>query len=234
MRNHTLDVARGVAFLCMMAHHVFTFTRLAQPGGGLGTRLPPFVARCGAVARHLFIVIAGYALALQFQVRPDTARTWRTRARRGLEVGLHAAAISLVTYLCYPDRWVRFGILHFMCVASLLASTLLLSPHHEWLALCVVVGLCNAPVTGTWVDVVSGADPRHAMLDWFPLVSWFPWLWLGVMLGKYVPIPSIPTATTHRNAVLSGLSVLGQNSLALYTAHFVLFCAAARYGRAVA
>ena len=140
---------------------------------------------------------------------------------------MHAVLISLVTYACYPDRWVRFGILHFMCVALLSASTLMLSKHHEIIALIVIAGLVFSPKTGVWVvDVVSGAHPHYSMIDWFPLQSWFPLLWLGVLLGKYVPLPSVSVS----NVALSGLSWVGQHSLSLYTAHFVLFCAWSRYG----
>lgn len=229
-RNNTVDVARGIAFCCMLIHHVFYFSRLDDPPLAGGRSLPPAVEMCGSVARNLFIVLAGYSLAVQFRAPANRGRAWRRRLWRCAEVGMHAAVVSLVTYACYPDRWVRFGILHFMSVALLLASTLLLSPHHEWIALGVFVGLWAMPATGTWVDVVLGTRARYeyGMLDFFPLASWFPWLWVGVLLGKYAPVPSVPAST----GVLSGLAWVGQHSLALYTAHFVLFCVASKYGTA--
>jgi uncharacterized membrane protein len=222
-RNNTVDVARGIAFGCMLVHHVFYFPSI----DGVQD-IPRVVEVCGSVARHLFIVLAGFSLAVQFRAPTDLGRTWRKRLWRCAEVGMHAAVVSLVTYAFYPDRWVRFGILHFMSVALLLASTLLLSAHHELLALGVIVGLSVFPATGTWLDVALGSRKHYeyGMLDFFPLASWFPWLWMGVLLGKYIPLPSVTAST----GALSGLTWVGQYSLPLYTAHFVLFCAASRYG----
>ena len=230
MRNNTMDVVRGIAFGCMLVHHVAYFSSDASPT--LRTAIHPTVQMFGTVARHLFIVLAGYALAVQFRqtdadARTTTTHTWSKRLYRCLEVGTHAVLISIVTYVCYPDRWVRFGILHFLCVALLMASTLMQSAHHEILAIGVIACLLCAPVTNTWLDVVSGARPHYAMIDWFPLASWFPWLWMGVLLGKYVPLPSVSASS----GVLAGVSWVGRNSLPLYTAHFVLFCALSRYGR---
>jgi uncharacterized membrane protein len=236
MRNHTMDVARGIAFGCMLIHHAFYFSDLSQ-GASRPSNIGPVVRMCGTVARHLFIVIAGYSLAVQYQQGyqqgPHDAltspwRTWRRRLFRCLEVGVHAALISLVTYACYPGQWVRFGILHFMSVALLIASTLMMSAHHEPLALVFILVLLGIPATGTWIDVVSGANPHYAMLDWFPLASWFPWLWLGVLLGKYFPLPAM---SSPKGVLSSGLSLMGRNSLMLYTAHFVLFCVLSRIAR---
>lgn len=229
MRNNTIDVARGIAFGCMLVHHAFYFSSLAQPDDVGRRPLSPVVQTFGAVARHLFIVLAGFSLAVQFRAqRDDDATKWRRRLWRCAEVGLHALLVSLVTYACYPDSWVRFGILHFLSASLLIASTLMLSAHHETLALCVIVAMLCLPVTNTWLDVASGARPHYSMIDWFPLASWFPWLWLGVLLGKYyAPLPSVPVS----NGALAGLSWIGQHSLALYTAHFVVFCAASRYCR---
>jgi uncharacterized membrane protein len=222
MRNNTMDVARGIAFGCMLIHHAFYFTTDAHD-------IPPVVEMSGTVARHLFIVIAGYSLAMQYHNQTNNGRAWRKRLFRCMEVGVHAGLISLVTYACYPNRWVRFGVLHFMSVSLLIASTLMMSKHHELLALCVIFILYCIPKTGTWLDVVSGSHPNYAMIDWFPLAAWFPWLWLGVMLGKYFPLPTV--ASAPNDALSVGLSFMGQNSLALYTAHFVVFCALTQDGR---
>ena len=228
MRNSTMDVARGIAFGCMLIHHFFYFSSLSQHESSR-INIDPIVQLCGAVARHLFIVIAGYSLAVQYQShlqnQTNNWRTWSRRLFRCLEIGVHAGLISLVTYACYPEKWVRFGILHFMSVGLLIASTLMMSKHHELLAFGVSILLFFSPTTGTWVDVVSGANPRYAMIDWFPLASWFPWLWFGMQLGKYYPLPVMSSPT---GVLSSCLSFIGQNSLTLYTAHFVLFSALSR------
>ena len=228
MRNNTIDIARGIAFGCMLVHHVFYFTNMSRPID-MQVNLSRPVEVFGSVARHLFILIAGYSIAAQYLNQTEKCQTWKKRLSRCIEVGFHAGLISLVSYACYPSKWVRFGILHFMCLASLLASTIMLSVHSELIALCVIVGLFCAPITGTFLDVVSGSQCMFSTIDWFPLASWFPLLWLGVLLGRHFPPSKLFKGTNENGTAMSIFSFVGKNSLTLYTTHFVLFCVLSKY-----
>jgi uncharacterized membrane protein len=232
MRDGRLDAARGVAFVLMLVHHLTFFGLLASRKP---LDVPPFVATCGSVARCSFIVIAGVALGKQHAKKAKGG--FAARLARCATIAAHAAVISLVTRLALPEAWVRFGILHFMCVALLLTAVLLAAPAP--LAVIGAVALLLAPRTGLWaVDLATGAaQPTAATIDWFPLSRWLAPLWLGVALGSVLPAERAPTerAPTGRaqsGPIVGALQFLGRNSLELYTLHYALLCAWAGAARA--
>jgi uncharacterized membrane protein len=227
MRDGRLDAARGVAFVLMLVHHLTFFGLLASRKP---LDVPPFVATCGSVARCSFIVIAGVALGKQ-HAKKAKGGTLGARLARCATIAAHAAVISLVTRLAVPDVWVRFGILHFMCVALLVTAVLLAAPAP--LAVAGAVALLLAPRTGLWaVDLATGAaQPTAATIDWFPLSRWLGPLWLGVALGSMLPAERAPPEragtgpTEPKGPIVGALQFLGRNSLELYTLHYALLCA---------
>jgi uncharacterized membrane protein len=231
MRDGRLDAARGVAFVLMLVHHLTFFGLLASRKP---LDVPPFVATCGSVARCSFIVIAGVALGKQHAKEAKSAKggTLGARLARCATIAAHAAVISLVTRLAVPDVWVRFGILHFMCVALLVTAVLLAAPAP--LAVAGAVALMLAPRTGVWaVDLATGAaQPTAATIDWFPLSRWLGPLWLGVALGSVLPAERAQTERAPTGPIVGALQFLGRNSLELYTLHYALLCAWAGAARA--
>lgn len=228
MRDGKLDAARGVAFVLMLVHH-FAFFGLLAEGKPLVVSGP--VAVCGHVARNAFIVIAGVALARQMRYGQPTCSSTgsllRSRLSRCATIAAHAAVVSVLTRLAVPSAWVRFGILHFMCVALAVTAALLSAP--TWLAVLGALAILFAPRTGVYiVDLVTGAAPAPvAMIDWFPLNKWLVPLWLGFALGA--AIPENPKGQMGREAregiIDSALQFLGRNSLELYTIHYAMLCA---------
>jgi len=240
MRDGNLDAARGVAFVLMLVHH-FAFFGLLAEGKPLEVSAP--VALCGHVARNAFIVIAGVALAQQAR-EPRRPGFLTSRLSRCVAIAAHAVAVSVMTRLAVPAAWVRFGILHFMCVALAVTAVLLSAP--TWLALLGGLALLLAPQTGVYfVDLVTGAAPAPvSMIDWFPLKKWLGPLWLGFALGAAIPdrqrqsFPQGPKNTRGphtkgrppespegTSVVYSALQFLGKNSLELYTIHYAVLCA---------
>lgn len=230
MRDGRLDAARGVAFVLMLVHHLTFFGLLASRKP---LDVPPFVATCGSVARCSFIVIAGVALGKQHAKAAKNG--FGARLARCATIAAHAAVVSLVTRLAVPEAWVRFGILHFMCVALLVTAVLLVAPAP--LAVAGAVALLLAPQTGVWaVDLATGAaQPTAATIDWFPLSRWLGPLWLGVALGSVLPAERAQTErapTGPTGPIVGALQFLGRNSLELYTLHYALLCAWAGAARA--
>jgi uncharacterized membrane protein len=224
MRDGRLDVARGVAFVLMLVHHLAFFKLLAARKP---LEVTPVVSACGSVARCSFIVIAGVALGRQHASGARGALG--ARLARCAKIAAHAAVISLVTRLTVPEAWVRFGILHFMCAALALTAVLLSAP--TALAVIGAVAVLCAPRTGAYaLDLATGAaQPTEATIDWFPLSRWLGPLWLGVALGTVLPRAE---RAAPEGPIFGALEFLGKNSLELYTLHYALLCAWAGARRA--
>jgi len=252
MRDDKIDVARGAAFLLMLAHHFSFFWDLSKTAGldvlsssssagGVG----PVASACGWVARHAFILIAGYALGTQIRASENEQRqsqsgALRRRLVRCVEIAAHAALVSLATYLAIPGAWVRFGVLHFLCVGLGVTAVMLSVPRFVGAVLGIgLLWLVFRQATGVpWLDTATGARPVGAMVDWFPLRRWLPLLWLGVAIG-WIGWSSSPTeaeeaeVTNETNEAKGGesgfgvglLRFVGRHSLVLYTAHYVALCA---------
>lgn len=203
---------------------------------------------CGWVARHAFILIAGYALGTQIRGQSGPSEreqregksAWivlRRRLVRCVEIGAHAALVSLVTYLAIPGAWVRFGVLHFLCVGLGVTAVMLSVPRVVGAVLGIgLLWLVFRQATGVpWLDTATGARPVGAMVDWFPLRRWLPLLWLGVAVGwiGWSSSPKEAEDANEANETKSGesgfgvdlLRFVGRHSLVLYTAHYVALCA---------
>lgn len=251
-RDDKIDVARGVAFVLMLVHHIAFFADLSNTAGlddpssagGVG----PVASACGWVARHAFILIAGFALGTQIRGQSGPSENeqregksaWivlRRRLVRCVEIGAHAALVSLVTYLAIPGAWVRFGVLHFLCVGLGVTAVMLSVPRFVGAVLGIgLLWLLFRQATGVpWLDTATGARPVGAMVDWFPLRRWLPLLWLGVAVGwiGWSSSPKEAEDANEANQTKSGesgfgvglLRFVGRHSLVLYTAHYVALCA---------
>jgi uncharacterized membrane protein len=214
MRDALVDEARGAAFVLMLVHHATFFRALAtsKTVQDVGT----FASACGDVSRCMFIVLAGVSLGMQ-------RTSLRRRIARCAEIGAHALAVSLATYVLLPGMWVRFGILHFMALGLLLTAALM---HVDVaIAAATCAALVLAPQTGIgWLDTALGTARPANTIDYFPLRKWLPCLWLGVLFGKMVPRETKETRGTPLSPLLR---LIGRNTLVLYTAHYVAMCAVA-------
>lgn len=246
MRDDRLDVARGAAFVLMIVHHFSFFWDLSKTAGlddlssagGVG----PVASACGWVARHAFILIAGFALGTQIRASENEQResqsgALRRRLVRCVEIAVHASLVSLVTYLAIPGAWVRFGVLHFLCVGLGVTAVMLSVPRFVGAVLGIgLLWLVFRQATGIpWLDTATGARPVAAMVDWFPLRRWLPLLWLGVGIGwiGWSSSPKEANEADDASETKSGesgfgvglLRFVGRHSLVLYTAHYVALCA---------
>jgi uncharacterized membrane protein len=185
-----IDFLRGIAIVLMVVFHLgfnlnftgFTSFSLNQ---GIWLGMARFV-------QFAFILTTGMTLAISYhrhlkQGRKDAISTRLKHA--GIVFGW-GMVITLVTWLILGDKFVKFGILHFLGVAMVLALPLLRLK--TWNALIgLVVILIGLPLK--WVVFPSNAlfwlglkPPEFYSLDYFPLFPWFGLFLIGVAMGPYL------------------------------------------------
>lgn len=224
-----LDLARGLALLAMAVYHATWDLRYFGLIAVDPAEDPGWVAFARAIAStFLFLVGVGLVLAHRggFRAGPYL--------RRLALIAGAAAVVSLATWLLFPDDFVRFGILHAIAVASVLALPFLRLPVP--IVLLAAVAAFVAPVwlaspafdrTGLyWTGLATDPPPS---VDFVPILPWFSATLLGVAVARIVLAAGIPArlaAWRPRLRLGRAFVLAGQWSLLVYLVHQPILLAA--------
>ena len=152
---------------------------------------------------------------------------WPAFLRRlGLLV-LAAAAVTLGSYLLFPDSFIFFGILHAIALTSVLGLAFVRLP---WFVTAIAAAIAfalpsiasspafNAPGL-LWLGLATRIPATN---DYIPLLPWFGCVLAGIVIAKLLMQRS-PTPGWLRHeapgAVGRGLVFAGRHSLAIYLVH---------------
>ena len=210
-----LDAARGLAVVAMVAYH------LAWDLSHFGVIVTDVVADpawrlfAKAIAAS-FLLIAGLSLA--FATREGVR--WPAVLRRIGIISAAALAVTVVTYVSFPDRFIFFGILHAIAVSSLIALALRRLPAGV-VALCGVVVLLLPRFVQSELFDASGlvwlglGTTVPLTNDFEPVFPWTGWMLLGLALGRSGLLP----ASSKDPGRTSLLVLAGRWSLVIYLVH---------------
>ena len=218
-----VDLARSMALLGMILFHgvrdleVFG---LAAPGTTLASGWAVF-ARLVAGS---FLFLAGVSLALAHR---DGIR-WRAFARRLLIVGSAAALISIVTGLIAADRFVFFGILHCIAMASVVGLVFLRAPVMAVIGAAILAFVLPDAIRGIsggnpWLLWLGPTAPVPPTLDYLPLLPWLGPFLAGLAAARLVDNvglwPRIARWTDRGQWAWGLLAWPGRHSLSIYLLH---------------
>jgi len=216
-RIEGIDTLRGLAIVAMIAYH-FTFDLRFFGVIRADFENDPFWLGARAAIVSSFLLLVGVSLVLARQFNVPTARF----ARRVAIIALCALAATIGSYAIFPERFIYFGILHCIAVASVLARSLAGRPV---LALglgivAIIAGLAlSHPLFDTraasWIGFNTVKPPTE---DFVPLFPWIGVVLLGVVVGHELLrrdfSPVAPLARAPK-----ALRWLGRHSLAVYMVH---------------
>jgi len=216
-----IDVLRGFAIVQMIAFHfVYSLSQFGYVQVAVN-RDPPWAAwRIAIVAQ--FLLLVGVSLVLRAEFKP----AWRDFWRRWREVAAAAAVVSFGSWLVFGPRWIQFGILHFIAVASILARLLL--PLGLWnlalAALALAVGVSYADprfdaAPANWLGFTTELPSTE---DYVPLFPWLGIVLLGAGLGtawQRRGLPLAPPLRAVNAAPPRVLRWLGTWPLTVYLSH---------------
>jgi uncharacterized membrane protein len=220
-RIELVDIARGAALAAMAIYH-FTwdldFFGYLEPGTSVtgGWRL---FARSIA-SSFLFLVGVSLFLAHGRSFRP------RSFAKRLAMIAGAAAAITVVTYIMFPDAFLFFGILHHIAVASILGLLTLRLPAALLIVLAAAVIAAPHFVAADFLDQPAlwwtGLSRNvPATNDYFPIFPWFGAVLLGIAAAKTADRLGLFAALgrIQPGSKVPLLGTIGRHSLMFYLAH---------------
>ena len=212
MRRLYIDWMRAIAVLCMIEHH--TFDAFLSPGlrGSRPDRLFRFL---GGVAAPAFLFLAGLAVVLMLERRPD----WRRAARRGLLIMGGAYLFRLQEWALWfgaarLSDLLRLDILNVIGLALLLVALLwgaLRRPLLPFAALALLIALATPAL---WAAPLAGLPPLLAGYlrgrtgyALFPLFPWLGHAFAGAAVGVLLARRTVDEAVFMRRLALGAAAV---------------------------
>ncbi|TCK18982.1 putative membrane protein [Thiogranum longum] len=217
-----VDVMRGMAIALMVIYHFcfdlahFGFARFDFYHDAFWLNFRTFIL-------SLFLFLVGLSLVLSTQkginVRRFTARLIRI-------IGA-ALLVSVATWWMFGDRFVFFGVLHFIALASLLGLLFVRKPVIALvlgIALLVIGNSVQFPgfdQTGwRWIGLMTH---KPATEDYVPLLPWFGVVLAGIFAGNIVlrerRLERLDGVLPSGNTPVRLLAFSGRHSLLIYLLH---------------
>lgn len=215
-----IDNIRGIAFIFMVIQHLFYFYDVSKYYE-TNYASNPLISMSGTIARTIFIILSGYSLGLSYKSKKK-----KNRFKTPILVLTHAMLITCVTWFLYPEFYIRFGVLHYIGLSTLLLS--FLAPYKNLYLISFIGSLIlyilsdNLPKIKNILDLILGTGGNmYNMMDYFPLLKWLPYSIFGLYLFKInEPITEILNLKMLSNETI--LTNIGKNSLNYYTLHIII------------
>lgn len=218
-----LDIFRGLALLLMMAYH-FTYdlnhfgfidVDMNHTNGFLLFRY---------TIMTMFLLSVGVSLTLVHQ----NGIKWSSVRKRLMQLGLASLAVSVATYVVFPNSWVYFGILHFILFASLVTLPLLGSPKTTLLlALLILIASAtkNIDMHSLFQLLQAPLHLPHYTEDLVPFVPWVAVVLLGISLVQQNYHQQLFNSKPFRqnSPFHTILKTMGKHSLLIYLLHQAVF-----------
>lgn len=204
-RYPLVDQIRGFAVILMIIFHIcYDLNMLGFVRFYLKKNL--FLKNLPSIIVFLFFFASGISLCLAHKKKIKWASFWN----RWGKITLFAGAVSAVTYILFPSRWIYFGTLHCIAVGSLLTLPFLRRPYTA-----LVTGLILFLPSFLWQKNIPWFKLPHSSMDY---ISPFPWwgvfLWGVFAYHKGFHKLSLPDCRPTRT-----LALLGVFSLWIYLLH---------------
>jgi uncharacterized membrane protein len=216
-----VDALRGVAIVLMVVFH-FCFDLAYFELANFDFYRDPFWLHMRTFILTAFLGLVGVSLALAARSGLDRKRYLK---RLALLV-LSALAISLSTWWVFGARFVFFGVLHFIAVASVLG---LLFLRFDWMNLLFGIGVIVFASNNAfpWFDQpgrrwIGLMTHKPATEDYVPLLPWFGVVLVGLFVGRRMLLMPWIARLEHSlrdSRLVRILAFSGQRSLWIYLAH---------------
>ena len=176
MRIDELDSLRATALVMML---VLNFVTDLNHFGIMNTETGDQWWWLARIAASLFVGISGVSYFLAHRLEYDFTKT----SGRTKRLIFWAFVITIITYIFEPSAYVRFGVLHLLALASIVAFPIARKPEF---ALGIGLILLIIPLSSNPNLVWLGLSETVIAVDYFPLNPWLGIFFLGLALASRI------------------------------------------------
>ena len=218
-RLHSVDFMRGIACLSMpIFHSVYNLYQFGFTDTAWTKTL--FWVIYQKMGLGTFVLVSGMAFTLSTQ----SGIRWNRILRRVLKLGGVALAITVATYFAEPNKFVRFGVIHFFASVILIAT--LVRPLKQWLIIPGALIIAVAVHIGRggidpnpWLYITGLMSQRPSSIDYIPLIPWLGVFFIGMGLANWFKLPEHPKEPA---GYMKPVIWLGKHSLPFYIIHQIV------------
>jgi hypothetical protein len=150
--------------------------------------------------RLLYIILAGVSLYLCSINRKEES-FYQKRLSRSIHIGIYALLLSLVSHLFYPKEGIKFGILHFIALATLLISPIAYANSIPLTLVCLIISCTwKIPSINKPIDTILGGSIPYNSADWFPIQDYLKFMLFGLLISQII-IPHLPPYSIDPNNI---------------------------------
>ncbi len=177
MRIDELDSLRATALVMML---VLNFVTDLNHFGIMNTETGDQWWWLARIAASLFVGISGVSYFLAHRLEYDFTKT----SGRTKRLIFWAFVITIITYIFEPSAYVRFGVLHLLALASIVAFPVARKPEF---ALGIGIILLIIPLSSNSNLVWLGLrETGFIAVDYFPLNPWLGIFFIGLALASRI------------------------------------------------
>ena len=176
MRIDELDSLRATALVMML---ILNFVTDLNHFGLMNTETGDQWWWMARIAASLFVGISGVSYFLAHRQEYDFTKT----SGRTKRLIFWAFVITIITYIFEPSAYVRFGVLHLLALASIVAFPVARKPEF---ALGIGLILLIIPLSSNSNLVWLGLSETVIAVDYFPLNPWLGIFFLGLALASRI------------------------------------------------
>jgi uncharacterized membrane protein len=220
VRFDGIDGLRGFAIAQMVVYHLcYDLNHFGWTNFPIGLSLGWEIWQVSILST--FLLLTGISLVLRDAFKPS----WRDFWRRWLQIVASALAVSLGSYLIFPESYIFFGILHFISVALILGRLMLRLGAYNLIlgSLVIVLGLSwSHPFFNTFASSWIGLVTQEPFTqDFVPIFPWLGVVLIGCGLGsvwRSYDFKKLKWVAPFTQSI-PPMKWMGKHSLAIYLLH---------------
>ena len=233
MRYDIIDSLKGIAIILMIIFHIFYFPNVY--GYKEFQWNTPTLKIIAKIAQFIFITCAGINIYLSYHYNKEKNKDKdyykifiKKHLTRIFKLSIIALVLSFFSYLIFGELWIKFGILHFMALGSLLVTPYIDNQIVNIFIIVLILLLTFLKnkykqifyLIPPKIAFVSGLYSFYPSMDHFPLIPWLALMSIGLLIGKYIVNLKNKELLVHKNKNI--INEIGKNSLEIYIVHWII------------